>query len=347
MAKQKQIIITGPDSQGGITSVIKMHLENGLSDKVIFMPSYKDGSTLFKVFYFIVFLFNFIFVLLKNKHIRLVHIHSSSHGSFIRKFFVTYLSKFFKKKVMFHIHGSRFELYFKKSNNFIKMIIGKTLEKADIVIVLSKEWKKRILSMCEQDNVKILYNPTFKKDIKEKKSKKINVLFMGRVGRRKGAYDILKAAKLIKNNNVQINIYGDGDIDKVRSIVEENNIGNKVKVNGWISGDEIEKAYNESDIFILPSYNEGLPMSVLEAISFGLPVISTDIDGIPEAVKDNVNGYLITPGDYKVLAEKIDLLADNYQLRTEMGLQSLNISKNKFDIEVILNELDCIYAKVI
>ncbi len=347
MDKQKQIIITGPDSQGGITSVIKMHLENGLKDKVIFMPSYKGGTTLFKIFYFIGFLFNFACLLSTNKHIRLIHIHSSSHGSFIRKFFVTYLSKIFRKKVMFHIHGSRFEVYFNDANNFLKMIVRKTLEKADVVIVLSKEWKKRIISMCGQRNVKILYNPTFKKDIKEKKSKKVNVLFMGRVGHRKGVYDILKAAKLIQNSNVQINIYGDGEIDKVKNIVKENKISTKVKVNGWISGDDIEKAYNKSDIFILPSYNEGLPMSILEAISYGLPVISTNIDGIPEAVHDNINGYLIKPGDYKALAEKIDLLAHNAELRTEMGLQSLNISKNKFDIEVILNELDCIYTGVI
>ncbi len=346
MDNQKQIIITGPDSQGGITSVIKMHLENGLQDKVIFMPSYKGGTTFFKVFYFIGFMFNFAFLLSINKHIKLIHIHSSSHGSLIRKFFVTYLSKFFKKKVLFHMHGSRFELYFKNSNKLIKFIIRKTLEKADIVIVLSKEWKKRILAMCGQNNVKILYNPTFKKDIKEKKPEKINVLFMGRVGERKGVYDILKAAKLIQNNNVQINIYGDGEIDKVKNIIKENNISAKVKINGWISGDNIEKAYNNSHIFILPSYNEGLPMSILEAISFGLPVISTDIDGIPEAVEDNLNGYLITPGDYKSLAEKIDFLANNPHVRTEMGLQSLNISKNKFDIEVILNELDCIYARV-
>ncbi len=123
---------------------------------------------------------------------------------------------------------------------------------------------------------------------------------------KKGVYDIIEAAKRIENPNVVINLYGDGELEIFEKLIQENNLQDKVKIKGWISGEQKNKAIKESDIYILPSYNEGLPMSILEAMACGLPVISTPIGGIAEAVKDGVNGYLIQPGDYEALTEKIN-----------------------------------------
>ena len=338
-----KILMIGPDSQGGITSVIKFYFKSGLSDEAFFLPSYTDGNIVHKILFFSVFLIKYLFILVTAKNISIVHIKSSQNGSFIRKSIVLFIAKFFGKKTIFHIHGGEFDLFYWKSPHFIKKIITNVLDKSDLILVLSEQWKKIILKMSSNNNIKILYNPTIIKESVSSCSEEVNTLFMGRIGTRKGAYDIIEAAKSLQNNNIKIMLYGDGEIEQVQKLIDKNNLNNKIKIGGWIKGDDIDKAYNKADIFILPSYNEGLPMSVLEAMSYGLPVISTPVGGTPEAVEDGVNGFLIQPGDYKTLAEKIDLLANNKELREQMGVESYKIAKEKFDINVIIKQLREIY----
>jgi len=82
-------------------------------------------------------------------------------------------------------------------------------------------------------------------------------------------------------------------------------------------------------------------------MAYGLPIISTPVGGIPEAVEDGTNGFLIQPGDYKALAEKIDLMANDEPLREQMGQQSYKLAKEKFDIRIIIKQLQDIYDKML
>ena len=170
---------------------------------------------------------------------------------------------------------------------------------------------------------------------------------MGRLGKRKGVYDILEAAKRIKSDNIRFYLYGDGDIESFKRLILKYNLENKVFLLGWASGKDKEQVFKCADIYILPSYNEGLPVSVLEAISYGLPVISTPVGGIPEIVQDKVNGFLIEPGDYYSLAEKIEILANDKELRYKMGRESFRIAKEKFDIAIISLQLKNLYKELL
>lgn len=339
----QKILMIGPDSQGGITSVINLLLNNGLSSRVQLLPSYIGGDLTCMIKYFFVFLIQYISTLFSDKSLQVIHIHSASRGSFLRKTIIFYLAKLFSKKVIFHLHGAEFNIFYDKSNRIVKQIIRDILNKSDLILVLSKRWKSDIAKKCSNPNIKVLYNPTKVKKINLRNSDKVNVLFMGRLGKRKGAYDIVEAAKYIDNKLVKINMYGDGEINELRELVQKNGLNDKLDIPGWIKGDDIEKAYRNSDIYILPSYNEGLPMSVLEAMSYGLPIISTPVGGTPEAVEDGINGYLIQPGDYKALAEKIDFLSNNKLIRDKMSQQSHFMAGERFDVKVIVKQLEDIY----
>lgn len=339
----QKILMIGPDSQGGITSVINLLLNNGLSSSVKFLPSYIGGNLTCMIKYFFNFLVQYMLILLSDKSLQVVHIHSASRGSFLRKSMAFYLAKMFRKKVIFHLHGAEFNIFYDKSNRIVKRIISDILNKSDLILVLSKRWKSDIAKKCSNPNIKVLYNPTKVKKINDRSSNEVNVLFMGRIGKRKGAYDILEAARLIENKQVKINMYGDGEIDELSELAQKNGLNDKLNIPGWIKGQEIEKAYRNSDIFILPSYNEGLPMSVLEAMSYGLPIVSTPVGGTAEAVDDGINGYLIQPGDYKALAEKIDFLAGNKLIRDKMSQESHFIAGERFDVKVIVKQLEDIY----
>lgn len=347
MTDQIKILMIGPDTQGGVTSVIKAYFESGLSEDAIFLPSSADGNIVHKILFFLNFLIKYMLTLLKDKNIKLIHIHSSSKGSFLRKSIVLWIGRIFNKKVVFHYHSGGFEKFYDNSPHFLKHWIINTLNKSDVLLALADYWKELFSKKCSNNNIKILYNPTAIKKINHNKNNKVNVLFLGRLGRNKGVYDILEAAKLLNNNTIELYLYGDGDVEEFKKLAKEANLQDKVIVSSWIVGEDKNKALQDADIYILPSYSECLPMSILEAMSVGLPVISTTVGGIPETVEDGVNGFLIQPGDYRALAEKIDLLVGNKELREQMGRESYRIAKEKFDINIIINQLKKIYQEIL
>ena len=331
----RKILTVSPEmhEQGGIASVIKTYFDNNLEDgNVIYLSSYKTKNPLGE---FIIFWFKFLVKLIFNKEIEIVHIHTSSKGSFLRKSMVMNVAKFFKKKTILHIHGSEFKVFYDKSPQIIKNHIKKTFDKTDCIIVLSKQWQEIIAQYTDNKNIQIVYNPI--KIHEQNNLEKPIFLFMGRLGKRKGVFDIFEAAKNV-NSEAIIDLYGDGEIDKTTA--PEN-----VKIHTWVSGKEKEEIFKNAGTLLLPSYNEGLPISILEAMSYGMPVISTPVGGIVEAVENNVNGFIINCGDTNDLAEKINALCDK-DLRKKMGEESYKIVKEKFDVEIIKQKLKEIYDEL-
>ena len=331
----KKILIISPNmnEQGGIASVVKTYYDSNLADgQAVYLSSYKSKNPLGE---FLKFWIKFLSILIKDKNVKITHIHTSSRGSFLRKSMIMYVAKFFGKKTILHVHGSEFKVFYDKSSQIIKNFIEKTFDNADCVIVLSKQWKDIISQITKNTNIQIVYNPI--KIHEPNKLEGTNFLFMGRLGKRKGVFDIFEAAKSVCGD-VVINLYGDGEIDK--SLAPDN-----VKIHGWVSGEEKDKIFKNSDALLLPSYNEGLPISILEAMSYGMPIISTPVGGIVEAVENNVNGFIVNCGDTKDLAAKINALCDK-NLRQKMGEESFRLVKEKFDVEIIKTRLKEIYDEL-
>ena len=132
------------------------------------------------------------------------------------------------------------------------------------------------------------------------------LVMLGRLGERKGTYDLIRAIKIVKNTIPDIVCYlaGDGEIQKCSAIVAENDIENNIKIVGWAGFEKKLDLLKKTGILVLPSYNEGLPMAILEGMACGKIIISTDVGAIPEVVKEE-NGILISPGDVQSLAEAI------------------------------------------
>lgn len=345
-----KVLMIGSDLsvKGGMTSVILLYQNAGLFDENIeYLASHVDGGVFRRLFFYINFIRIFILKLITDKHVKVIHAHSSFKGSFYRKALVIWIASLFKKKSIFHLHGSDFNIFYDQSPLIIQRLISMTLDKASLIIVLARQWKKDIEKICINPNIVILHNPVvIKEPVPPRQQAVLSVLFMGLIGKRKGAYDLVEAATFLGDVQAQINLYGNGETEKLKQYAIEKHVEQCVQVNGWIAGDDVDKAYRQANVYVLPSYNEGLPMSILEAMSYGLPVISTTIGGIPDAVENGVNGYLIEPGDARALAEKIGALANDPALRKKMGENSYNTAREKFDITVIIAQLKQIYTNL-
>lgn len=289
-----------------------------------------------------------IITLIKDSKIKIIHTHTASYNSFWRSSLFINVAKLFNKKVILHIHGGGFKRFYASSPKKI----SKILNNCDTLIVLSENWRNYFQNIVSNPNIEIANNivpfPSINKTPLHKIST-IHLLFLGQISEEKGIFDLLSVIidnKSSFKNKICLHIGGIGNIQKLTETIENNGISDIVKYVGWISGDEKINILNSSDIFILPSYVEGLPVSILEAMSYKMPIISTPVGGIPEIVKDNINGYLIKPGDKNGLSWAINDLINNPSKIAQMGDESYNLVSPYFP-NYIENQLENIYSKLL
>lgn len=223
----------------------------------------------------------------------------------------------------------------------------------DKIIILSLRQKKLYMKFVIEDKLSVIHNVTnykiFQNQSKRKLSETniIKVLFIGgEEAKRKGIYDIIKAIPIVVNKygeNILFIFLGRCNTNKLRDICKINNIQKYVDFKGYVKESVKIKIMNSSDIFVLPSYAEGLPISILEAMAAGLPIISTPVGSIPDVIKEEVHGYLIDPGDYYTLANRIILLAEDSRLRSNMRKINKNTILIKYDINLLVNKISELY----
>ena len=256
--------------------------------------------------------------MLFHKEIEIVHVHGASDASFWRKRIFIDLAKFFGKKVVFHCHGAEFKRFTKQHFKSVSA----TLQKCDCIIALSEGWKLWFETTFSHKNVVVVKNVITTPYISKIKHDKFKLLFLGRLGKRKGIYDLLDVLiehKAEFEGKLEFLFGGDGDIEQVTEIIKANHLTDIAKFQGWVNGSSKVKLFNSVDAYVLPSYNEGLPISVLEAMSYSLPIISTKVGGIPEILKQNENGFIMDPGDKDSLYHSICKLMNEPDIRVKMG----------------------------
>ena len=318
----RQVLTIGCDyrnTKGGISSVLDSYSQ--IYKPFNFIATTQTKSKLHNLLYLLSSLIRFS-IRCCSKEIKIIHIHTASNNSFWRKALYIKIAHFFNKKVVLHIHGGTFHIFYEQN----KASIEKVLKKVDIVIALSEKWKSFFTDTVGCKNVKVVPNITDmpKKLHKEeyRGNKTISALFLGFFSEGKGIYDILEMAKRHKeylSNRLCISVGGNGETEKVKKIIDEHKLDDIIKLEGWVDKEKKTTLLLNADLFLLPSYNEGLPISILEAMSYSLPVVSTNVGGIPEIIKNGVNGNLIEPGNIDALFNAIKVFIEDKEYREQCG----------------------------
>ena len=278
-SKATQVTIFGTDrkhSQGGVATVL--NLIASLCDDGVnlnFVATSKSGGVLKKALCFVRSLNS-----AGHDVIDVAHVHGSSRSSFFRKALLIALLRARNIPVIFHLHGAQFHLFLK--HNFFAARLFHWVAQNCHVIVLGQEWKARLADYLIPHQTTCLPNPTDNslEFVQRKKIRKI--LFAGRLESRKGVYDLIEAWRLCSGKcNFELLLAGDGEVEKCRRIIEETAIPN-VKILGWLDRSRMQEQFKNCDALILPSYDEGLPMSVLEAAQSGMLIMCSPVGSIPE-----------------------------------------------------------------
>ncbi len=358
MNKKVINITIGPDvsSSGGISTVLNVMRDSGFFEKwqVVLLrtkPTNENKKAFFGLFRY--FVFAKALVMLVYYHlfykVNLVHIHTSSRWSFFRKSCVVRLTKLCGGHVVLHLHGSEFrEFYEDECSEKKKQEVRKIFNLADTVVVLSTQWLdwvERILE-CPERAV-VVYNSV--PEVPPSKSERDPnlILFLGRIGPRKGAEDLINAFARISKDfpEARLALGGDGDIEAFKRLVSTLGLDDRIDFLGWVSGDEKSRWLRQAGIYALPSYNEGFPMGVLEAMSAGATVLASRAGGIPDAITHKKEGLLVEAGDVDGIAECLRMLLSDEDLRSMYAAQAKNKFLNNFSPDVIFPQLDSIYAQ--
>ena len=272
-----------------------------------------------------------------------VHLHLAMQGSFWRKMFPFWWSKCTGRPVILHLHGSNTKDYYAAGSPWRKFFMRKMFERADVAMVLSRQWEEWVGSICRRTpQVEVVLNTAPQREPVNRQGRELcTITLMGRLGQRKGTWDLLQSFALLVPQfpALRLCLPGDGELDRARDMVSQLGLEDRVEIPGWVSGSVQDAIWVKTDICCLPSYNEGLPGSVLEGMSAGLPVVSTPVGGIAEAVLDGDTGFLVEPGDVQALTGALESLASDEALRQSMGDAGRVHLLEKFDLQAIVDQV--------
>jgi len=291
----------------------------------------------------------FFATIIEKNDVELIHTHFATMGSIAGR-----LSKMLRLPYTLTAHA--FDIY----QNPDVAELHKVIEGAKSVITIS-EYNKNYLN--DEIDIKNRIDvircgidlDKFNSKIKLKTGDRIKMLTVARLVEKKGIEYLIKAIPMVIKEmpDSELIIVGSGPLnDYIHKLVHDLGVGDYVQFRGDASDSELMRCYEDADMFILPCIivengdRDGIPVVMMEAMAMGLPVVSTDVSGIPELVESGVSGMLVPPKDEKAIADAIIKICKDGELRVGMGKEGRKIIERKFDITFEAEKLLGVFINV-
>lgn len=339
---------------GGMTTVTRSILDSDANVQWRYVPTYRETGPAGKIVTFLIGLVRLYLVLLRFRP-NVAHLHVSTRGSVVRKSIVAQICRWSGVPVVLHCHGSDFHEYYRQLPRRQQARVQGFFTRASRLIVLSESWRNFFLSEVGLDpnTVTVLHNPVVlpSKSLLRKKSTsaEFRIVFLGRIGERKGAFTLLEALRLlvdaVPDRPVRLDMAGDGELARAKALISDLGLMANVVLHPWLSPPDRDALLQEADAFVLASQNEGLPMALLEAMSWALPVITTPVGGIPEVVRPDVSGILVNPDEPDEIAQALQDLWQNPALRVTLGSGAREVVEG-FTLSLYARRLESLYQDV-
>ena len=349
--RKLRVMMCGSDLnlvKGGMVSVSRNYLEAGEWERteVFYIATHWEGGHLLKLRIFAWAYGKILWKLLRHQ-VDVALLNVSERGSCYQKAAIMRLCHRFSVPVIFHHHGAEFNDFYSQLPKCKKAAISRALTEVDLNIVLSRRQKRDILEKAPKARVGFLYNSVRTSRQNPYDGGRNLLVTFGRLGERKGTYDLLRVLgelDPVLPPEVQVALCGDGDVERVQALVKESGLEHRVLHVGWVTGKKKEQFMKQAMVHILPSYQEVLPMSILETMALGIPNISTRIASIPEVIRDGENGFLLEPGDLSMLKERILTLVTDPELRMSLSQAAYTTIAAKFSLKHNIKRLEKMFT---
>jgi glycosyltransferase involved in cell wall biosynthesis len=352
-----KILITAPslaeeENVSGISTVGRQIIKHSEEEFSHFVAGRRDSekirlSWIFKQ----TFLLPLFLLKIRQEKPDILHLNTAlTPLAIVRDVLLAKTARVMKVPVLLHIHGGKF---FTQgfSSDFSKRLTEKMLRLSSVIVVLSKIEKDFFESRWKNLNIQVLQNAVSLDEVKEKKriNKEKTIIFLGRLHEGKGLKEIVEACQILKGENLRFRFkcFGVGQEKDsfVRQMTEV--LGDNFYYGGIVSGREKWQVLAESDIFLLPSHYEGLPMALLEAMASGCVPIVSDVGSIGKVIEDGKNGFLIKPRGVSQIIERLKYLLSSKADWESLRQNSKKTIKKNFDLKDYINKLEHIYREIV
>ncbi|HZR67719.1 MAG TPA: glycosyltransferase family 4 protein [Burkholderiales bacterium] len=340
---------TAFETRGGISAVVNTYRAHGLFERwpVEYIETHCDGSGWRKLATAARAVRRLVASLARDPN-AIVHIHGASRASFWRKSVFMAIALAARCPVIFHLHGGGFATFYEEECGPVRRrIVRFLLERAARIIVLSAQWRAWLASAMHNPNVVCIANPMPMHPEPAAARRRNTLLFLGRLERAKGVFDLVDAVAALRDTHpdARLVLAGD-DVDGLAAYAAGRGVADCVQLTGWVGPERKRALLDAAAAFVLPSYAEGLPISLLEAMAAGLPSVASEVGGIPDIIADGVNGMLVAPGDVAMLTRVLRKLLDDRMLRARLGAAARETVRLRFDADHVIGELEKIYASL-
>jgi glycosyltransferase involved in cell wall biosynthesis len=353
--RRRVIVMLGvhPQSKlrGGISTVTDVYRQSGLFTRwpIVYIGTVASGGALSKAFVAAGAMARFAAIVLSGR-LALLHAHTSARGSLWRKIAFILIALAARRPAILHLHSGEFETYYQQRCGFgRKRLVQFVFKRVDRVVVLSRHMQGVVRRIQPAAKVTRIFNPIVlpARSAPTRKSAPV-LLFLGLLAAKKGVFDLLDALAIVRKHfpAVRLRCGGHGDVAAVEARALELGVYDCVEFLGWVDGERKERELTDAAIYVLPSYAEGLPMGVLEAMAAGTPVVATAVGGVPDAIENGVEGFLVPPGDARALADRIMRLLGRPELRASVAAAAEKKVREQFSAEVVLAQVEALYASL-
>jgi glycosyltransferase involved in cell wall biosynthesis len=328
--RRLRVLVVGPApagtaSRGGmatVTALMAAHPDERIDITVV--PTYLDGSLAQRLWVGIGGMLR-ASGLLRRGRVDVLHVHLAHGGSVIRKAVPLRAARQVGVPAVVHAHSYDFGGWFDRQPTRVQAVVRRMLV-ADQWVVLGTghvdEYASRLGLV--PGRITVLHNAVRIPDTAVAQSgiERVHAVALGRLGVRKGSYDVIAAVGTLDEtvrSGLRVTFAGDGEVEEVRAAVAAAGLQETIAVAGWLNSSARDELLSTANVFVLPSYDEGLPMALLEAMANGLVPVTTMVGSIGEAVSDGVNGLLVRPGQPDEIAAALTALATDECLRVRLA----------------------------
>jgi glycosyltransferase involved in cell wall biosynthesis len=267
----------------------------------------------------------------------LVYIHVAGRGSTLRKFLVTAFGRALDMPVVLHLHDYDYAQFCRSLPAPLLAGVRWMFRTADHVIVLGEEAKRTVTDLLgvPAERVSVLPNAVpAPAPAPARPASPVQILFLGQLSQRKGVHDLINALDrpAMRALSWRATIAGGGPHQEAfERQLASTGIAGRVSMPGWVDRPGILDLLNRADILVLPSYAEGMAMSVLEGMAHGLCVVCTPVGALGEVIEPDRSGLLVEPGSVAQLSDALARAVEDDELRAHLGAGARERYRSGFD----------------
>jgi glycosyltransferase involved in cell wall biosynthesis len=279
-----------------------------------------------------------------------VHLNVAERGSVYRKAALLAAAKLVGGRVLLHLHAAQIIQCHASTGRIGRGLLRWMFRSADHCIVLGEVWRRWVIDTFEvsPNRIRVVYNGVPAAGAAPRAAAcdgRFHLLFVGNLHERKGVRDLLHAFARpgIKARDIVLTLAGGGPVEMYRSMAAELGIGERVSFTGWIAQPQARMLMEDADALILPSYDEGLPLVILEALASGTPVICTPVGSIPEVLEHRRTAWFVSPGDEAGIETAILTLCGEPELSRKLAASGAALYDRLFTMEAFARSIASLY----